>query len=159
MEYIALFGTTWAPLNSSRSITVRSMAAVPGAYYGREMVQVAAEGVLTLSMASRSIQLGTSVRVKHIRCFQIVGRTIGLWTLAVTQPTFPGLCEAAEGQAGYDGQTSFPTMRRVPELGTGRTRVEEMMALAEAHRLPGCNKVGRRDQRGSPDACAASLMR
>ena len=133
-EYIALFGHDLGTAQFEQEYHCSFDAAVPGAYYGREMAQVAAEGRITSVDVIDGFPVHTAWDLGKgqnmaIWCFQIVGRTIRVVDFFSGHATYiPDYVKLLKDK-GYDGADIVPHDARVPELGTGRTRVEEMMAL------------------------------
>lgn len=160
-EYIALYGEDMGRAQLEQEYLCSFNAAILGAFYGREMSALRAEGRITGDLDAipglpvhRAWDIGVSDDTS-IWFFQVVG--VQVFVLDCYTANGVGVDHYAEvigkmhAERGWDHGTDYvPHDAKVKEWGTGRTRVETMQSLGlspsvvpQAGLLDGINAVRR----------------
>jgi hypothetical protein len=139
-EYVALYGEDIGQAQYDQEYLCSFNAAILGAFYAREMVQVRNEGRIDATLAAAPgipVHRAWDIGVRDdtsIWWFQVVGGQI--YVLDCYSANGVGVDHYAEiiaqrrAEHGWaDGTDFVPHDARVKEWGTGRTRVETMLTL------------------------------
>lgn len=138
-EYIALYGEDIGRAQFEQEYEVSFNAAILGAFYAREMVNVRKEGRIAAIDAdpSRPVHRAWDIGVRDdtsIWWFQVVGAQVFILDCysasGVGVDHYAEVIEQRRKEHGWtDGIDFVPHDARVKEWGTGRTRVETMQGL------------------------------
>ncbi|WP_051767909.1 hypothetical protein [Sphingobium sp. DC-2] len=160
-EYIALYGEDMGRAQFEQEYLCSFNAAILGAFYGREMQAVRAEGRITAELDAiegQEVHRAWDIGVRDdtsIWFFQVVGSQLFIldcYTASgVGVDHYAGYIENLYAERGWKHGTDYvPHDARVKEWGTGRTRVETMQSLSlkpevvpQASLLDGINAVRR----------------
>lgn len=157
-EYVALYGEDIGTAQFQQEYECSFNAAILGAFYAREMVNVRKEGRVAdiEALADRPVHRAWDIGVRDdtsIWWFQIVGSQVYILDCytanGVGVDHYATVIEERRKQHGWTDGTDFvPHDARVKEWGTGRTRVETMQGLGlhpqvvpQASKLDGINAV------------------
>lgn len=138
-EYIALYGEDLGRAQFEQEYEVSFNAAILGAFYAREMVQVRREGRIDAveAIPNLPVHRAWDIGVKDdtsIWWFQVVGTQLYILDCYSESGAgvehFAEIIEKRRKEHGWiDGVDYVPHDARVKEWGTGRTRVETMQSL------------------------------
>jgi hypothetical protein len=138
-DYIDLYGEDIGRAQFEQEYECSFNAAILGAFYAREMVNVRKEGRIAdvEAIADRPVHRAWDIGVRDdtsIWWFQVVGTQIYIldcYTASgVGVDHYASIVEDRKKQHGWQDGTDFvPHDARVKEWGTGRTRVETMQGL------------------------------
>lgn len=159
-EYVDLYGEDLGQAQFEQEYECSFNAAILGAFYAREMVNVRKEGriVEIEALTDREVHRAWDIGVRDdtsIWWFQIVGTQVYIldcYTASgVGVDHYATVIEERRKKYGWKDGTDFvPHDARVKEWGTGRTRVETMQGLglhpqvvSQASKLDGINAVRR----------------
>lgn len=157
-EYIALYGEDIGRAQFEQEYECSFNAAILGAFYAREMVNVRKEGRIAdiEALPDRPVHRAWDIGVRDdtsIWWFQIVGTQVYILDCytanGVGVDHYASVIEERRKLHGWTNGTDFvPHDARVKEWGTGRTRVETMQGLGlspqvvpQASKLDGINAV------------------
>jgi phage terminase large subunit len=135
-EYVDLYGEDMGRSMFNQEYLCDFNAAIMGAFYGREMLAVRAEGRIdpTLEAEAREVHRAWDIGVRDdttIWWFQVVGGQVYVLDCysasGVGVDHYAEVIERKHKESGWKSGTDFvPHDARVKEWGTGRTRVETM---------------------------------
>ena len=139
-EYVALYGEDMGRAQFEQEYLCSFNAAILGAYYGREMAKVRAEGRIISDLepiAGRPVHRAWDIGVRDdtsIWWFQVAGGQIVIIDCYTANGAgvdhYAEVIEARRKEHGWiDGVNFVPHDAKVKEWGTGRTRVETMQSL------------------------------
>lgn len=138
-EYIAIYGEDVGRAQFEQEYECSFNAAILGAFYAREMVNVRKEGRIAAieALPDRPVHRAWDIGVKDdtsIWWFQVVGLQVFILDCysqsGVGVDHFAEIVEQRRKEHGWKDGTDFvPHDAKVKEWGTGRTRVETMQAL------------------------------
>lgn len=138
-EYIALYGEDIGRAQFEQEYECSFNAAILGAFYAREMVNVRKEGRIgeIQAIEGRPVHRAWDIGVKDdtsIWWFQVVGMQVFILDCysqsGVGVDHFAEIVEQRRKEHGWKDGTDFvPHDAKVKEWGTGRTRVETMQGL------------------------------
>lgn len=138
-EYIALYGEDIGQAQFEQEYEVSFNAAILGAFYAREMVNVRKEGRIAVieAIEGQPVHRAWDIGVKDdtsIWWFQVVGTQVFILDCysqsGVGVDHFAEVIEQRANEHGWISGTDFvPHDAKVKEWGTGRTRVETMQGL------------------------------
>lgn len=138
-EYIALYGEDIGRAQFEQEYEVSFNAAILGAFYAREMVNVRREGRIAEiePLKDQPVHRAWDIGVKDdtsIWWFQVVGTQVFILDCysqsGVGVDHFAEIIEQRRKEHGWtDGVDFVPHDAKVKEWGTGRTRVETMQSL------------------------------
>ena len=138
-EYIALYGEDIGRAQFEQEYECSFNAAILGAFYAREMVNVRKEGRIAVieAIEGQPVHRAWDIGVKDdtsIWWFQVVGTQVFILDCysqsGVGVDHFAEVIEQRRKQHGWiDGTDFVPHDAKVKEWGTGRTRVETMQGL------------------------------
>ena len=138
-EYIALYGEDIGRAQFEQEYEVSFNAAILGAFYAREMVNVRKEGRIAdiEAIEGQPVHRAWDIGVKDdtsIWWFQVVGTQVFILDCysqsGVGVDHFAEIIEQRAKEHGWISGTDFvPHDAKVKEWGTGRTRVETMQGL------------------------------
>lgn len=138
-EYIALYGEDMGRAQFEQEYECSFNAAILGAFYAREMVNVRKEGRITAvePIEGRAVHTAWDIGVKDdtsIWWFQVVGAQVFILDCYSASGAgvdhYAEVCEKRVEKHGWKRGIDFvPHDAKVKEWGTGRTRVETMKGL------------------------------
>jgi len=134
LEYQALFGHDAGQALFDQEYYCSFDAAIPGAYYGREMALATSTGRICDVPVVSGVPVHTvwdlgKGQNMAIWCFQVIGEWVHLVDYLSGQAAYiPDYVKLLD-ERGYRGVDIVPHDARVAELGTGRTRVETLVSL------------------------------
>lgn len=157
-DYVSMFGEDIGRAQFEQEYLCSFNAAILGAFYAREMVNVRKEGrvVDIEAIPDRPVHRAWDIGVRDdtsIWWFQMVGTQVYILDCytanGVGVDHYATVIEERKKQHGWTDGTDFvPHDARVKEWGTGRTRVETMQGLglhpqvvSQASKLDGINAV------------------
>lgn len=135
-EYHKIFGQDAGDALIEQEYWCSFEAAILGAYYGKELVRAQNEGRLTSVAYEPSLPVHTAWDLGKgqnmaIWCFQISLNEVRIidYFAGAHDQAIPECVQALEGKPYRWGNDYVPHDAKVKELGTGRTRVETLIAL------------------------------
>lgn len=145
-DYIDLFGEDLGSAQFEQEYHCSFEAAIPGAYYGREITAAERAGRITSVPIDPDYPVHTAWDLGKgdnmaIWCFQIIGSQIRVVDYLSGQASYiPDYCALLNAR-GYHGHDIVPHDAKVAEIGTGRTRVETMIEHKRKPRLCADHRV------------------
>lgn len=132
IEYHSIYGVDEGDALIEQEYNCSFEGAILGAYYGREMLLVEQQNRITEVKIDENVPVNTSWDLGKgdhmaVWCWQYVAGQIRIVDYLQGQRSFiPDYCDLLN-ERGYHGNDIVPHDAKVPELGSGRTRIETMV--------------------------------
>lgn len=133
IEYHSIYGIDEGDALIEQEYNCSFEGAILGAYYGREMLRCEQDNRIGIVPIESSVPVNTAWDLGKgdhmaIWCWQIVAGQIRIVDFLQGQRNFvPEYCDLLN-ERGYHGEDIVPHDAKVPELGSGKTRIETMIS-------------------------------